>query len=173
MKLGIKDICILALFGAMLFAVQVVFAVLPNIEGVSLLILLVTLCYSWRAFFPITVFILLEGITYGFGLWWFFYLYVWFILMALVLALKPLCGKSSWAWALVLGAFGLFFGFFDSLLYLFMGGVGTFLARWASGLLFDVLHCVGNFVITLVLFSPLYKLLQRLTSRPKTPIIEG
>ena len=33
----------------------------------------------------ITVFILLQGVLYGFGLWWVMYLYVWYLLALLIL----------------------------------------------------------------------------------------
>ena len=33
---------------------------------------------------------------------------------------------------------------------------------WVNGLFFDMLHCGGNFVIALVLFVPLRRLMKRL-----------
>ena len=39
------------------------------------------------------------------------------------------------------------------------------MAWWVSGIPFDLLHCAGNFVIALVLFVPLRKLMGRL-ARP-------
>ena len=44
----------------------------------------------------------------------------------------------------------------------FVGGVGYAVAKWASGILFDLAHCGGNFVIALVLFVPLRKLFSKL-----------
>ncbi|MDO4564776.1 MAG: hypothetical protein Q4C04_04105 [Clostridia bacterium] len=173
MKLSARDICILALLGSFLYVVQVVLAKLPNIEGVSLLILIITLIYGWRALFPITVFIALEFVTFGFGLWSIFYMYAWYILMALVFLLRRVCKDSAWAWALVLGFYGLIFGPLYSLLFLFTGGFAGFLASWINGVVFDVLHCVGNFALTIFLFKPTYKLMKRLTSEKRADIMNG
>ena len=37
------------------------------------------------------------------------------------------------------------------------------LSYWISGLPFDLIHCVGNFVLTLILFKPLYKAMEKLS----------
>ena len=74
-----------ALFGALLFVSQVIAASLPNIELVSLLILVWTRVYRYGALPGIGVFILLQGLFYGFGIWWESYLYIWFILWGLVM----------------------------------------------------------------------------------------
>ena len=80
-----------ALFGALLFISQIIAASLPNIEIVSLLILVWTRVYRYGALPGIGVFILLQGICYGFGIWWESYLYIWFILWGLVML-----GSSCW-----------------------------------------------------------------------------
>ena len=49
----------------------------------------------------------------------------------------------------------------------FIGGVGFAVAKWASGIPFDIAHCVGNFCMTLVLFKPLRELLEKLYKRMK------
>jgi hypothetical protein len=35
-------------------------------------------------------------------------------------------------------------------------------AKWVSGIPFDLLHCGGNFVMALVLFRPLRRLMEKL-----------
>lgn len=164
MKLGVRDICILALFGALMYAVQVAMAVLPNVEAVSLLVILVTVCYGWRALYPVAVFVLLEGVTYGFGIWWYFYLYAWPLLVVLCMLVRRVCGARGWAWAIVSGVYGFLFGALYAALFLVIGSPQTALAAWLSGLVFDALHAAGNFALCLVLFRPLYILLQRLTT---------
>lgn len=72
-----KKITRIALFSAILFASQVALAVLPNVEVVSFLIILFTLLYGKEMYFTVTVFTMLEGLMYGFGMWWWSYLYVW------------------------------------------------------------------------------------------------
>ena len=74
-----------AFLAAILVIVQVAFSFLPNIEFVSLLIILYTLVFEKRTVVIIYLFALLEGILYGFGVWWIMYLYVWTILYLLSL----------------------------------------------------------------------------------------
>ena len=38
-------------------------------------------------------------------------------------------------------------------------------AKWISGIPFDIAHCAGNFVIALLLFKPMRKLLCKLNQR--------
>ena len=57
---------------------------------------------------------------------------------------------------------GLTFGAFCSIPYLFIGGWELALSYWVSGLSFDLIHCGGNFVLTLVLFNPLYRVMDKL-----------
>ena len=62
-------------------------------------------------------------------------------------------------WAVFSAAFGLMFGALGSLVYIFMGGFKTAFAWWISGIPMDIIHCIGNFVIMLVLYKPLRKVL--------------
>ena len=70
-------------------------------------------------------------------------------------------------WAVISGAFGLLFGAFCAPVDIFIGGFGYAAGKWVSGIPFDLLHCAGNFVIALVLFVPLRKLLEKLYGRMK------
>jgi len=75
----IKDIAIIAMLSAILITVQVTLGFLPNVELVSVLIILYTLVFGRKSLAIIYVFVTVEGFIYGFGLWWFNYLYVWTI----------------------------------------------------------------------------------------------
>ena len=124
---------------------------------VSLLIILYTLTCGKKVFLVIYAFVLLEGFCYGFGIWWFSYLYIWSILALLAHIFRK--NSSVLFWSILSGFFGLAFGALCALPYLAAGGIGAAIAYWTSGLLFDVTHCVGNFVVCLVLFRPLRSLL--------------
>ena len=76
-----KDLAVVSLLGAAMFVVQVALAALPNVELVSLLVIVGTLAFRRRAVYAIYVFAILEGLVYGFGVWWVMYLYVWTILL--------------------------------------------------------------------------------------------
>lgn len=162
MKISVKtkDIVIVGLMSALLISVQVALSFLPNIEMVSLLIILSALIYGWKTLYIIYIFVFAEGLIYGFGMWWICYLYVWTILMLITMLFKK--NRSPFFWAVVAGAFGLGFGALCSIPYLFIGGISAAIANFISGIPFDVPHCIGNYVITLVLFKPLYILLDRI-----------
>lgn len=145
------------LLSAILIAVQVALAPLPNIELVSPLILIFTLTYKRKIFYIIYVFALVEGLIYGFGIWWFNYLYVWTIWAVIVLIMQK--NRSPLVWAIACGAFGLSFGTLCAIPYFITGGWAGGVAYWIEGIPFDVIHCVANFVVTLTLYKPLMKLM--------------
>ena len=156
----VRDLVIQALLGAILFAVQVALSPLPNIELVSILCLVYTLTFGVRALGAIYVFVLLEGLLYGFGLWWIMYLYVWAILWGIAMLLRR---YDSWfLWSFVLGFYGLAFGALCTIPYFFVGGVGTAVAWWINGIPFDIVHCLGNFASGLVLYRPLILVMKKL-----------
>lgn len=145
---------------AILLIGQLGLAFLPNIEVVSTLVILYTLTYKKRVFPIIFTFVLLEGIIFGFGIWWVSYLYIWNILAVIVLAFQKI--DSAILWAVISGIFGLLFGALCAIPYLISGGPGAAFAYWSAGIPYDILHCCGNFVLTLVLYNPLLRLLKYL-----------
>lgn len=156
----VRDLAIVALLGAAMFAVQVAMAALPNIELVSLLVITGTLTFRRRAVYAIYIFVLLEGLVYGFGLWWVMYLYVWGILAGITWLLRK--NTSVIVWAAVAGGFGLIFGALCAIPYFFTGGVTFGISYWISGIPFDLLHCGGNVLVTLVLFRPIHSAFERI-----------
>lgn len=144
---------------ALLFTGQVIMSFLPNLEIVSLLIILYTIFFGKKVFWMIYGFVFLEGFLYGFGMWWFQYLYIWSILAVVVLLLRN--NTSALFWSIISGFFGLSFGALCTLPYLITGGPAAAFSYWVSGLGFDLTHCIGNVVLCLVLFKPLYALLQK------------
>lgn len=61
-------------------------------------------------------------------------------------------------WAVISGTFGLFFGMLCAIPYLVTGGPAMAAAYWISGIPFDIIHCVSNFFICLILWKPLTKI---------------
>lgn len=159
----IKDIVIIGMLSAIMITVQVAFAFLPNIELVSLLIILYTLIFGRKTLFIIYVFVILEGLLYGFGLWWFNYLYVWTVLFLIVSLLRSI--RSPFFWAIISGLYGLSFGALCSIPYFISSGIPSGFAYWIAGIPFDVTHGIANFAITLVLFYPLFSILNSINKR--------
>lgn len=153
MKPSAKTIVLLALLSALLLAAQIALAPLPNIELVSLLIILYTTVLQKKTLYIIYVFALLEGLLYGFGMWWFCYLYVWTILWGVAMLFRK--EQNALFFALISGLFGVLFGTLCSVPYFLTGGIETGFAWIVSGLPFDLLHGIGNFAAALLLFRPL------------------
>ena len=159
-QLSVYDLALCGLFSAILFVAQVVFAFLPNIEFVTLLIIVYTLVFKKRTILIIYIFALLEGLVYGFGIWWIMYLYVWTILYFIVNVFRK--NDSSIGWAVIGGFFGLSYGLLCSIPYAVAGGMNMGIAWWIKGIPFDIIHGIGNFVIILVLFKPIYNMLKKM-----------
>lgn len=149
----------------MMFALQVVMAPLPNIEPVSLLVMIFAAVFGWKALYPVYVFVVMEILFYGISTWNIYYLYVWAVLaFAAILMRKQ---TQPLAWALLSAVYGLMFGALCGIVDIFIGGLGYAAAKWVSGIPFDLLHCGGNFVIALIMFRPLRTALEKLYGRMK------
>lgn len=148
------------MLGAATFGMKVVMAGLPNIEPVSLMVMLFAVTFGARALYPIYVYVVLEYLLYGFHLWVVYYLYIWAILAIAAWLMRRM--EHPLGWALLSGVFGLMFGALCIPVDVLVGGFAYAAGRWASGIPYDLFHCAGNFVITLLLFSPLRARMQRL-----------
>ncbi len=160
MKLKVREIVILGLMTALLMVGQVAMSFLPNIEIVSLLVILFTLVFGWKVLYVIYAFALLQGLLYGFGMWWVTYLYVWTALAGIAWLFRGM--DSSLGWAILSGAYGLAFGALCAISHLFFVGWQGMISAWISGIPFDIAHCVGNFVVALALYKPLRRVLGKL-----------
>ncbi len=159
-KISLRELILFGILGALTFAMKFVMAGLPNIEPVSLSLLVFGAVFGWKALYPAYVYVAMEILYFGLGTWNICYLYIWAILVAAAVLLRKM--DSNLGWAVLSGAFGLLFGALCALVDVFIGGFGYALSKWVSGIPFDIAHCVGNFCIALVLFGPLRKLLERL-----------
>ena len=148
------------MLGALTFGAKVAMMALPNIEPVSLFVMLFAVTFGKKSLYPIYLYVLLEILFYGIQLWNINYLYVWALLAMGAWLLRN--AKGPLPWALLSGVFGLLFGALCAPVYLFSGGLAFAVSWWASGIPFDLMHCAGNFVMALVLFVPMRKLLNKL-----------
>ena len=158
--LTITEMVLFGMLAALTFALQVVMSPLPNIEPVSLLVMLFAVTFGWKALYPVYIFVVMEILYYGISVWNIYYLYVWTVLAVAAIFLRNM--KSPVAWALLSGVFGLLFGALCAIVDVFIGGFGYALSKWAMGIPFDVTHCIGNFVIALLLFKPLRTVMEKL-----------
>lgn len=165
-KLTTFDVVLFGVLGALTFAAKFVMSGLPNIEPVSLMIMLFAVTFGWKALYPTYVYVALEVLCYGINVWNIYYLYIWAVLLVAALLLRKM--QEPLGWAILSGTFGLLFGALCGIADIFIGGFSYATAKWVSGIWFDLMHCAGNFVIALLLFNPLRNLLKKLYERLKS-----
>ena len=164
-KLSVREITLFGMLAAVTFGAKWVMAALPNIEPVSLMVMIFGAVFGWKALFPVAVYVAAEILFYGLGPWNINYLYIWPLLTVLSVAARKM--RHPLGWAVLSAMFGLMFGALCAPVDVFIGGWGYAVSKWVSGIPFDLTHCAGNFVIALLLFVPLRNLIERMYGRMK------
>ena len=154
------EVVLFGILGAVTLALKFAMAGLPNIEPVSLLMMVFGVVFGLKALYPCYVYVAMEILTFGIGTWNINYLYIWAIIVVAAWLLRKM--EQPLAWALLGGVFGLFFGAFCAPVDVVIGGWSYALSKWISGIPFDMLHGAGNFVLALIMYKPLRKLLEKL-----------
>ncbi len=138
-----------------MYVSQVIMAPLPNIELVSFLMIITARRFGVKSLISVYTFAPLEIMTYGFHIWSINYLYVWAVLILIVLPLRKI--DNVVLYTIVSGFFGIIFGTLCSIPYFITGGFPTGIAYIISGFSFDITHCVGNIILTAILYIPITK----------------
>ena len=162
-KLTVRELALFGILGALTFAAKYVMSFLPNIEPVSLMVMLFAVIFGAKCLYPIYLYVTMEILFYGISLWNINYLYIWAVLALGAYLLRKM--EHPLGWAMLSGAFGLLFGALCGIVDIFIGGFGYAVAKWISGIPFDIAHCAGNFVIALLLFRPLRALMEKYALR--------
>lgn len=170
-KLTAFDIALIGIMIAVIEVCKFALAGLPNIELTSFWLIMFTLYFGKRIYFVVPALIIIEGAVFGFGLWWIMYLYAWPLLVLITTAFKK--SNSATTFALISGIFGLCFGLLCSIPYVFINSTGGDLingfraarAWWIAGIPWDLVHGAGNFVLMLVLYKPMTKLMLRVSKK--------
>lgn len=166
-----KDAATVGLMIAIIEAAKLALSQLPNIELTSFFIIMFTLYFGRKVLFVIPAIILVEILIFGFNIMWVTaYVYIWPILFLLTMLLRRFKGVLTMS--LLSGFFGLAFGFLCSFPYLFIStatnptaSFASAIAWWISGIPFDIIHAVSNFVLMLVLYLPVSRMLLRITNK--------
>lgn len=152
------DVALVGLMVAVIEVFKFIMMGLPNIELTSFWLVLFSKNFGKKVYWVVPVFTMIEGIVFGFNLWWISYLYVWPLLVLVTRILHK--NDSAIIWASISGAFGLCFGALCALPYFFTGtnlqsGLTIVFSQWVAGIPWDITHCIGNFVLMLLLYKPL------------------
>ena len=82
LKLTLREIVLFGILAALTFGLKVAMSGLPNIEPVSLMVMLFAVIFGWKALYPAFVYVVMEILYFGLGTWNICYLYVWPLLVA-------------------------------------------------------------------------------------------
>lgn len=164
-RLTIFEIALFSMFGALMFVTKMLMEFLPNIHLLSMFIMVFTIVYRFKALIPIYIYVLLNGVVAGFAPWWVPYLYIWTVLWAVTMLLPRNMPKKAkvFVYPLICALHGLLFGVLYAPAQALMFGLSfeQTIAWIVSGLGFDALHCVGDFVSGFLIY-PLTVLLDKL-----------
>lgn len=164
--LSVKEICLFAVLGALMFVSKIVMEALPNIHLLGMLTVTYTIVFRKKALIPIYTYVLLNGLFAGFNAWWVPYLYIWTILWGATMLLPKNMPKAvaCVVYPVICALHGLFFGVLyapvQALMFDFT--LEQTLAWIAAGFTFDIIHTVGNFAVGLLIY-PVSEALKRLT----------
>ena len=162
----LRRLILLTIFGVIMYLSQLILSALPNIHMIALFITVLTVVYRKWALISIYTYAFLNGM---YGVYVLVpYLYVWTVLWAVIMLL-PKNMKPKVAviiYSAVCGFHGLLFGiiYAPSQAILFGFTFAQTIAWIANGLLFDVFHCIGNIVFSMLAY-PLINLLMKLESK--------
>ena len=160
-SISIRTVAYLGASLAILEISKIALDFIPNVELVTLLFIIYTLFFGRNTYLVAIGFVVIECFLKGVNVWTLMYLYVWPLLITIVyLADKKKAGHIFYS--ILSGLFGLFFGLFCSIPNLFIGGLNMAITWWIAGIPYDIIHCVSNFLICLVLFKPLNTAMKRI-----------
>ena len=159
-RLSPRELVILSLLTALAFGSKVAMSFLPNIHLVAVLLILITLRFGANAFYSAILYTMLEGLVYGFGIWWVSYLYIWPLLVLCALPLRK--GKHRVLLSLLAAVHGFLFGALCAIPYAIAGGPHAGIAYWVAGIPYDLIHGASNFILCMLLLPPLDRLMGRL-----------
>ena len=158
------DILVFTMLGVIMLLSKLLMEALPNFHLLGTLITAYTIVYRKDALKPIYIFVLLSGIVYGFGIWWIPYLYIGTVLWIMVMLLPKNMNPKVAApvYMIVSGLHGILYGtlYAPAQALLFGLDFKGMLAWIAAGFSFDVMHCVGN-VILGILIIPIANALRK------------
>lgn len=166
----VREICIFAMFGAMMFASKVLLEAIPNVHMLGMFTMLFTVVYRAKGLIPVYCYVAIVCVYGGFAPWCLIHLYVWAILWGLTMLIPERLpnGVKAVIYPVVCALHGLSYGFLCGLsqVPIYYGGltVEKLLAYTASGFYFDVIHAIGNFGFGLLVL-PLSLLLRKLEKR--------
>ena len=151
MALKTKELVLFSLLGAIMFASKIISEALPNIHPLAMLIIAYTVVFRKKALIPIFLFIIITGAVYGFGTWWFPYLYLWPLLWGAAMLIPKRIPDSIAVpvYMIIAGLHGLLYGTLYAPFQALAFGLDFkgMIAWIIAGIPFDLIHGISNFIV--------------------------
>lgn len=162
-RLAAEYVVKVAVMSALLTALKFALSFIPNVEVVTLLIMVYAAVFGAAYTLPaVVVFCAVEIAIYGVGSWVILYFFYWPMLAAvscLLFARRRNVIAAAVTAAVMSALFGVLSACCDTLyvaIGLYEGDLARYwLAYYVRGLYFDLVHVVSNFIVVAVLFVPL------------------
>ena len=157
MKLTLRQIALFGVLGALTFGLKVAMSLLPNIEPVSLMVMLFAVVFGWKGLYPVYLYVLMEVMLYGINFWNINYLYIWAVLWGATmliprkLPVKVRCVLYPALCSLHGFAFGILYAPAQALIYGY--NFEQAVAWVAAGFPFDIIHGISNLAAGTLIFS--------------------
>ena len=159
-RYSVREIAFLGVALATIEVAKQVLSFVPNVELVTLLFIIYSIYMGRKTLLVAVGFIAIDCFIYGVSVWVLMYLYIWPTLILIAYFAARRDAKRIF-YCVLSAVYGLLFGFFCSIPYIFMGGWQTAFGWWISGIPYDVIHCISNFVLCLILFKPLCSVMKK------------
>ena len=155
----LRDLIVLSLLACLMFGAKFALQNIPNVHLGAVFLIVATLRFGYKALYMVYVYVMLEGLFFGFSIWWVPYTYIWAIL---VLAVIPQRAHKSWLLLSLTGAMhGYLFGALCAPVTAVLSGLKAGFAFWVSGIPYDLIHGTSNLILCLILLRPLYRLAEK------------
>ncbi|WP_027107984.1 ECF transporter S component [Lacticigenium naphthae] len=159
-SLSIKKLTLLSLLTALTHVSRLAFQFLPNVQPVTVILMILTLALGIKEGLIVTVLsILLSNMSMGMGVWTIAQIVSYSMIVIIIGLLRlvkydfPLFAKAALA-----GFLGYAYGFIISLVQAPFFGIQNFWAYYLAGIPFDTMHALGNigfYIILAPVLSPL------------------
>jgi len=155
----IRDIVLIGILSAATTAGKLALSFIPNVEIVTLFFIVFATTLGVKHSLMISiVFVTTEILIYGFSTWVLGYYLIWPILVLIASTVSKKI-SSEYGYAVIGALFGFFYGMFFAIAESFFYGPAYGLAYWINGLTFDLIHGTSNFIIVLLLYNPLKRMM--------------
>lgn len=161
----------IALLSSLGFVGRIIFLSLPNIQPLSVIIILVSRRLPVIDSLCIAIFsMILSNILLGMGPWTIFQIVAYSLIVLFVSGLEKVGVVSKSArleriyWSILSGGCGYLYGFIMSILWFWISQSTLFWPYWIGGLFFDSLHAGGNLIFYLILAPYLLPKLENVKS---------